>query len=62
MSQAGWKIKQSTVDTPKQEVARNAITFERESEPGFVTIVDKIEFFAVHVNVDTKKVHGESLI
>ena len=66
ISQAGWKIMQPTqsdsTDTPKEEVARNAITFERESEPGFVTIVDKIEYFSVHVNVDTKKVHGESLI
>ena len=49
MSQAGWKIKQPTksdsTDIPKEEVARNAITFERESEPGSVTIVDKIDFF-----------------
>ena len=56
MSQAGWKIEKA------EYVARNAITFARESEPGFVTIVDKIEYFAVHVNVDTKEVHGESLI
>ena len=66
MSKAGWKIKQPTqshsTETPKEEVARNAITFARQNKPGFVTIVDKIEFFSVHVNVDTKKVHGESLI
>ena len=69
MSQTGWKIKQpsqpdSTAMTKEKTeyVARNSITFTRKSEPGSVKIVDRLEFFAVHVNVDTKKVHGERLI
>ena len=67
MSQAGWKIKQptqsgSTAKEKAEYVARNSITFARKSEPGSVTIVDRLEFFAVYVNIDTKKVQGKSLI
>ena len=69
MSQAGWKIRQPTqsdsTDMTKEKaeyVARNSITFARKSEPGSVTIVDRLEFFAVYVNIDTKKVQGKSLI
>ena len=69
ISQAGWKIKQPTqsdgTETPKEKtdyVARNSIRFTRHSTPGSVTIVDKFEFFEVHVNIDTKKIHGKRLI
>ena len=66
-SHAGWEIKKPTKYNSKDapaNVSRNAITLSKSKSgiPGSMTFIDNFSFFAICVNVDTRKINGEDLV
>ena len=68
-TQAGWEMKKpskqhdskTTTGTPRY-ISRNSIMFTKRGTPGSMTFIDNFSFFAVCVNVDTRKIPRVSLV
>ena len=66
-SHAGWEIKKPTKYDSKDappNVSRNAITLSKSKSgtPGSMTFIDNFSFFAICINVDTRKINGDMLV